>query len=142
MITQLSDPSLLLPEERDRRDETQSYEFGPFNWRLTMRAPAWRPPTDLFETDTLVVVRVEIAGMQEDDFNIEINGRQLTIRGLRQDQSERRAYHQMEISFGEFVIELEIPQNVDVNQVEAVYENGFLRISLPKAQPRAIAINE
>lgn len=142
MRTQFSEPKPLSPEGHDRRDEPQSIEFSPFSWRLTMRAPAWTPPTDLFETETHVVVRVEVAGMKEDDFNIEINGRQLTIRGLRQDHSERRAYHQMEISFGEFVIDLEIPQHVEINRVEAIYENGFLRISLPKARPRTIAINE
>lgn len=143
MITGPANPSELQPEERDRRSsETQYFELGPFGWRLTMRSPAWRPPTDLFETESVVVVRVEIAGMREDDFSLELNGRQLVIRGVRQDQSERRAYHQMEIHFGEFVIELELPQYVEADQVEAVYNNGFLRVALPKARPRQISIAE
>lgn len=142
MTTVSSNPTELQPEERDRRSETQYIELGPFSWRLTMRSAAWRPPTDLYETENAVVVRVEIAGMREDDFIIELNGRILAIRGIRQDQSERRAYHQMEIQFGEFAIELELPQHVEADQVEAVYNNGFLRVSLPKARPRQISIAE
>jgi HSP20 family protein len=132
----------LMPEERDRRSDTQYFELGPFSWRLTMRSAAWRPPTDLYETEQAYVVRVEIAGMREDDFHIELNGRLLSIRGARQDQSERRAYHQMEIHFGEFAIDLELPQHIEVTGIEAVYTNGFLRVSLPKARPRQVSITE
>jgi len=107
-----------------------------------MRTPAWRPPTDVYETEDKLIVRVEIPGMREDDFTIELNGRILSIRGVRQDLSERRAYHQMEIRFGEFIIEIELPFHIEVNQVEAVYNNGFLRVILPKARPRQISIAE
>ena len=117
------------------------YEDGThLNWRLSMRAPAWRPPTDVFEAEDTVVVRVEIGGMREDDFSIELNGRDLTIRGVRQDIQERRAYHQMEIRFGEFIINLKLPDHVDSDRVQAVYSDGFLRVSLPKALPRQIPI--
>jgi HSP20 family protein len=127
-------------DESEKRGETQYLEIGPFRWRLNMRAPAWRPPTDLYETERNIVVRVEVAGMREEDFGIELNGRVLTIRGLRQDAVERRAYHQMEIHFGEFIIDLELPHFVQAEQVEAVYVNGFLLVSLPKAQPHQITI--
>ncbi|MEK7786124.1 MAG: Hsp20/alpha crystallin family protein, partial [Chloroflexota bacterium] len=43
----------------------------------------WRPPTDVCETETEVVVEVEIAGMREDDFHVSLDGRLLTISGLR-----------------------------------------------------------
>jgi HSP20 family protein len=88
------------------------------------------------------VVRVEVAGMREEDFSIELNGRLVTIRGLRQDSAERRAYHQMEIHFGEFIIDMELPHFVEAEQVEAVYTNGFLLVSLPKALPHQISIAE
>jgi HSP20 family protein len=80
--------------------------------------------------------------MQEDDFLIELNGRMLSIRGVRQDAAERRAYHQMEIRYGEFNIELELPYQVEAERVQAVYQDGFLRVILPKAQPRHITIVE
>ena len=127
--------------EPDRFSETQ-FEVGPFGWRLITRSPAWRPPTDIFEIENMVVVRVEIAGMREEDFAIELNGRNLTVRGSRQDMPERRAFHQMEIRFGEFAIELELPNYIEIDQVQAVYSDGFLRILLPKARPRQIPIAE
>jgi HSP20 family protein len=108
--------------------------------REPMRPPAWHPPTDLYETEGAIIARVEIAGMSDDDFSIELNGRLLTIRGIRQDIPERRAYHQMEIRFGEFSIDLELPASVDTDQVEAVYSNGILRVLLPKALPHQIPI--
>ncbi len=112
------------------------------HWRLALRTPHWRPPTDVFETDNAFIVRVEIAGMEEEDFSIELDGRVLVIRGLRPDQQERRAYHQMEIRFGEFSAELEIPSPVKSEEVRAEYLNGFLRVILPKARPRKIDIKD
>ncbi|MCC7129785.1 MAG: Hsp20/alpha crystallin family protein, partial [Anaerolineae bacterium] len=49
---------------------------------------------------------------------------------------------QMEIRFGEFVLSVELPYFIDSSQVEAVYDNGFLMISLPKARPRQITFSE
>jgi len=122
--------------------DLQFRDTSPFNWRLTMRAHAWRPPTDVFETDEAIVVRVEIAGMREGDFAIELNGRYLSIYGVRPDINEHRAFHQMEIRYGEFSLDLELPAPVEVDQVDAVYSNGFLRVTLPKAHPRQIRIIE
>jgi len=107
-----------------------------------MHTHVWNPPTDVYETENAVVVRVEIAGMQDEDFSVELDGRRLIIRGQRPDISERRAFHQMEIYFGEFNIEMLIPIPIETSQVEAVYSNGFLRVIMPKALPRQIAIRE
>jgi HSP20 family protein len=106
------------------------------NLHLTMRSPAWQPPTDVYETEEGIIVRVEIAGMNEADFSIVLDGRYLSIRGVRQDMSERRAYHQMEIRFGEFSVDVELPAVVDVENVQAIYQNGFLKIMLPKVHIR------
>ena len=112
------------------------------NWRVPARPYVWQPPTDLFETDEALVVRVEIAGMSEDDFSIQLEGRSLSIHGFRSDHSERRAYHQMEIRFGEFFVEIELPALILAEKIEATYGSGFLRIVLPKATPRRIQIEE
>lgn len=109
-------------------------------WRIISRPHAWRPPTDVYETEDAIVVRVEVAGMRESDFTISLVERNLTIRGVRQDTSERRAYHQMEIPFGEFSTELELPFAIISDKVEAIYRDGFLRITLPIAQPKHIKV--
>jgi len=109
-------------------------------WRIISRPNAWRPPTDVYETDNSMIIRVEVAGMREADFTISLVDRTLTIRGIRQDTSERRAYHQMEIAFGEFHTEVELPYQVISDKVEATYRDGFLRITLPIAQPKHIKV--
>lgn len=109
-------------------------------WRLISRPHAWRPPTDVYETDESIIIRVEVAGMREPDFTISLVERSLTIRGIRQDTSERRAYHQMEIAFGEFTTEIELPYQVISDKVGATYRDGFLRITLPIAQPKHIKV--
>ena len=106
--------------------------------RLHSRSIAWRPPTDVFETEQDIVVRVEIAGMREEDFLVELTRRRLVVRGVRPDISEKRAFHQMEIRFGEFVTQVELPVQVVADQVEATYKDGFLQVVLPKIQARQI----
>jgi len=110
-------------------------------WHIT-RTPAWRPPTDVFETEEAFVVRVEVAGMQEEDISINIEGRLLVVRGVRLDTTERRAYHQMEIPFGEFILEVELTSEIISDEVDAGYKDGFLRINLPKARPKTIPIKD
>lgn len=109
-------------------------------WRMISRPHAWRPPTDVYETEGAIIIRVEVAGMRESDFTVSLIERTLTIRGVRQDTSERRAYHQMEIAFGEFNTEVELPYKVQSDKVEATYRDGFLRITLPIAQPKHIKV--
>ena len=62
----------------------------------------WMPPTDVYETEDHLVVKVELAGMREEDFEVSVEDQVLLIRGHRPDLNERRAYHQMEIRFGKF----------------------------------------
>ena len=123
-------------------EEMQFSDTGPAHWRVTIRTTAWRPPTDVYETEEAIIVRVEIAGMCDDDFTIELDSRFLSIRGTRPDAAERRAYHQMEIRFGDFSSEVELLIPVVAEQVQAEYENGFLRVTLPKARPRHIQIED
>lgn len=109
-------------------------------WRIISRPHLWRPPTDVYETEDAITIRIEIAGMRESDFTISLIDRNLTVRGLRQDTSERRAYHQMEIPFGEFSTEIELPYAIIADKVDAVYRDGFLRITLPIVQPKHIKV--
>lgn len=122
-------------------DETQSLSGGK-RWRNGVRSSIWRPPTDVFENEQEVIVRVEIAGMREDDFSISLTGDRLTVRGNRPDIQEKRAYHQMEIFFGEFNVEVNLPAPVLADQVIAEYQAGFLRLVFPKDKPKKIQVSE
>ncbi len=110
--------------------------------RGSLRAHAWRPPTDFYEIEDAYILRVEIAGMDEKDFNIGLDQNILTVQGARLDIPDRRAYHQMEINFGEFITAVELPGPIDVENVSAEYLNGFLVITFLKALPKHIPIHE
>jgi HSP20 family protein len=117
-------------------------EYFLVNLRNSANPHIWRPPTDAYELDDSIVVRVEISGMSENDFLISLESNVLVIRGIRPDINERRAYHQMEINFGEFLTMVELSVAIDSEHVHAEYQNGFLRVTLPKAQPKSIKIQE
>jgi HSP20 family molecular chaperone IbpA len=104
-------------------------------YHVHMPKAAWRPPTDVYETETEVVVQIEIAGMRDGHFHLSLNGRHLVIQGARsQAVSERRAYYQLEINSGDFQTQIELPSDVaaETELIRANYDDGFLRITLRK----------
>ena len=111
-------------------------------WQVQVRAGIWSPPTDVYETENGYVVRVEIAGMREADFEITVEDGFLMISGSRPDVPERPAYQQMEIRFGKFETIVGIPGPVDLDASRADYSEGFLTVTLPKAKPNQVQIKE
>ncbi len=100
------------------------------SWQVS--SSIWSPPTDAYETDQAWIVRMEIAGMRDEDFEVAFENDTLTISGSRPDLPERRAYRQMEIRFGKFAASVAITHAVDVDNATAVYKYGFLTVVLPK----------
>jgi HSP20 family protein len=109
-------------------------------WQVSVRSYAWSPPTDVYETEASFVVRIEVAGIGDADFKIQVQENLLTVSGTRSDSQERRAYRQMEIRYGEFSTAVELPPGLDIQRAAAEYENGFLTIIFPKLKPTGIAI--
>jgi HSP20 family protein len=108
-------------------------------WSVGSGRRFWRPPTDAYETDEHVVIKVEVAGMRQEDFVIQLMDRRLVISGVRQDPGGKRGYQNMEIRYGAFLTELQLGWTVDPDAVDAVYEHGFLYVRLPKA-PRRVPV--
>jgi len=114
-------------------------------WLPLRHIRTWRPPTDVYETDDCVVVKVEIAGMEEGEFTISLSDRNLTITGLRHDpvaeaQGLNLSYQQMEIRYGEFETEVYLPWAIVEDKIEATYEEGFLKVVLPKARAQKVPV--
>lgn len=105
-----------------------------------VRSSVWSPPTDVYETGQSYIVRVEIAGMREDDFEVLIENNTLTISGSRPDLNERRAYQQMEIRFGKFSTAVTLPSPINVDSARAEYKDGFLTIEIPRVIPTKIEV--
>lgn len=113
----------------------------PSGWHLHRRSVLWRPPTDAFETDESYVIVVEVAGMRGAEFSVTFERPILWIRGSRSDAGGTKAYHQMEIAFGDFETGVHVHAPIDESSIEASYADGFLRVILPKSQPRQIPLS-
>lgn len=116
--------------------ESRRESLRTVHWHV--RSSVWSPPTDVYETEEAFVIRIEVAGMREDDFEVNLGDGVLTVSGSRPDTNERRAFHQMEIWFGRFDISVDIPVPVDVDRASAEYKDGFLLITLPRSDTTSI----
>lgn len=104
------------------------------------RRLVWRPPVEVFETEDTLEIVAEIAGMQGQDIDVVIEGDVLTIQGTRPDLTEcdHRMYHVARIGYGPFAAEVQLPFTVETEDAEASYDNGFLRVTLPRTRSRTI----
>jgi HSP20 family protein len=96
----------------------------------------WVPNTDVYATDTGLVIKVELPGMKSENLEITVEGNRLRIAGNRPDccRPPQCTFLVMEISYGPFESVLELPQGYDLSEAKAVYVNGFLRVDVPHAR--------
>lgn len=102
---------------------------------------------DVHETDDAYLVVTSFPGMTADDIHISLHDGILTISGElpQPDVAEDTRVVIQERAYGKFTRNIRLPQAVDVENVEAVYNNGLLKLTLPKtpeAQPRLIPIKD
>jgi HSP20 family molecular chaperone IbpA len=107
--------------------------WGPDRLRILVQA-SWRPDADLYETAAALEVAVELAGVDEDDVDIQLFDNVLVVEGHRRlpPVTAEALYHAAAIRQGAFRVALPLPARVDPERVEARYERGLLRITLPK----------
>jgi len=116
----------------------QTWPFGDI-WqsdRLRLLVQArWRPDADTYETATAIEIVVDLAGVEEDDFEVRLFEDVLVVEGRRHLPSCQAGavYHAAGIRQGPFQVELPLPAPVDPERVEVRYDRGLLRITLPKS---------
>lgn len=92
--------------------------------------------TEVQEDDDSLTVRLEVPGMESDNFDIDVVEGYLVVRGekrVRQEQRQGR-FHVMECAYGSFERAIPLPVEVDGNSASARYRRGVLTVSLPKLQ--------
>lgn len=133
----------LLDEMQRMQEEMEQFLWAPrLGGRCVFRhrAEVWHPPTDVYETEASVVVQVEAGGLEEEDFEICLDGNVLTISGERRDLAAKLSYHQLEMHYGPFLTAVHLSQPIDETGIEATYHDGILRVILPKAQARQVPV--
>ncbi len=96
----------------------------------------WAPACDIHETNSNVVVECELPGLEAKDIDVNIEGDTMTITGNRTMSSEvnEQDYHRIERSYGSFTRILTLPSEVNADKVDAAYNKGVLKITMPKVQ--------
>lgn len=103
------------------------------------------PPINVFEGADGAVIVAEVPGLDPDKIQIGSQGRTLTVGGERKRREADKAtgYHRRERLFGAFSRSIQLPEDLDLHQATAKYENGLLIVRVPKgeaAKPRQITV--
>ncbi len=102
------------------------------------------PAFDADEDDNGLTLQMEVPGVTPDKLNVSVNGRILTVEGERSvERAEDSMLHRCERVFGKFSRSVHLPDNYDVDAIEAKHDNGVLTLHVPRSassKPRAVRI--
>lgn len=108
--------------------------------------PAAAPAADIHEQDQRIILKLEMPGVDRKTLRVDQQGRELTIRGVREGDTAvpkgYRAVYQERCPV-EYVRAFEVNEEVDLNSIQAAYADGVLTVELTKksqAVPRRIEI--
>jgi HSP20 family protein len=124
--------------ERMRREVDEL--FGDLAGRSMTRRGGFSPRVDvLFAKDPpRAIVQAELAGIDLSDLELQVEGRVLTLSGLRRPPAaEDAVYQRLEIEHGRFLRTVDLGVDVDPDAATATYHDGLLRVELPLVQPEA-----
>ncbi|QHL88014.1 Hsp20 family protein [Nibribacter ruber] len=98
------------------------------------RLNRFSPQVDTCETERGFEIDVSLPGLRKEDISLDFQQGRLTISGERQFNQEKneKRYHMVESQYGSFSRSFQLPDIVDPNGIEAVFENGVLRVTVPK----------
>jgi HSP20 family protein len=130
------------------RDELNSFFDTPF-WsgfgRTGQLFTGWSPALDLYESGDNMVAVIELSGMRKEDIDISLHDGTLTISGERKRESNNgETAQRTERYVGTFRRSIALPTRVDASKVSATYQDGILKVVLPKAEeakPKQIQVS-
>jgi HSP20 family protein len=94
------------------------------------------PNIDFTEDENQYLVKADLPGIRKEDVDISITGHMLTIKGERKEELEKKgkSFYHAERTFGSFQRTIELPTEVDMDQVKATYKDGVLELAIPKSE--------
>ena len=144
-MTATSDPPFSNLGRRANKMTEQMMQKGYFNF---CPSETWTPAVNLYEHDDAYLVCVDLAGVEKEKIDVEVQDNQLTLRGTRHvpvpddhhrnpsgDPGRRPRVHLMEIDHGAFCRQVELPVDVLRDRITAQYVNGMLWVEIPKSEP-------
>lgn len=96
------------------------------------------PEADVVETERAIQVHLDMPGMRADDIDIGLENNILTISGEKRQErtegDEKNTWHLTERRYGQFSRSFVLPRDVEPEQIEARFEDGVLRVVIPKSE--------
>lgn len=139
------DPFRELWATRDEAEHLLDRTFGrPWRFATWDRTDSMFP-VDLYETDEEVILTAPLPGVKPEDVQISVTGETITIKGevKEEHEEEKPNYYRQERHYGAFQRALALPVQVDADKAEASFEDGVLKLRLPKVpeiRPKTIEV--
>jgi len=97
----------------------------------------WAPLADVVETAEAYLVELELPGLDRDDVVIQAQGDELVVRGERRPAATGApVFHRLERRYGPFARGFRFLEEVDPDRIKAEFNDGLLRLEIPKVRPR------
>lgn len=108
----------------------------PVNPMFACKDCGWIPQMDMYETEKEVIIWAELAGVEKEQLEVEVNSKAVRIHGVRKElpRDPEGAYRLAEIRYGKFERVLYLPAPVDTDVVSSSFANGFLSIRMAKLE--------
>ncbi len=138
-MPQSNDPVRVRPADESEVFRRWMDEFFGFSRPVARQGgEAWVPPTDIYETEQDVVIKMSVPGIKTQNVRVLFDGDVVTISGYRESPPEAGlvAYHRMEIRNGYFERRVVIHRPINPEAATAQYRDGFLWIQIPKVGVR------
>jgi len=122
-----------------RSDSFWPHIFDPFKGVGTMIADFFAPNVDASHGEKAYEINVELPGVDEKDIDVKVRGNNLVIMGEKKSETETKDkdYYFSERHYGAFQRSFQLPSDVVADKIDAHFENGVLKITLPKLTPKA-----
>lgn len=128
--------------------------YSPFFGRLAAarggaveegEAPAWTPVANISETGTDYLIKAELPEVNKEDVKVTVDENVITISGERRKEAEHKdeKVHRIESFYGHFSRSFRLPEDADINAIQAESRNGVLKVRVPKTpapKPKTVEV--
>ncbi|MEK7646629.1 MAG: Hsp20/alpha crystallin family protein [Patescibacteria group bacterium] len=116
------------------RDTSPDEEVATSSWIDEEAEKEGELTVDVYQTPEMIIIKSMIAGVRPDDLDVTIARDVVTIRGKREEEriSNEDDYYVRELYWGSFSRTIQLPEEIDVDEAEAVEKHGLLILKLPK----------
>ena len=123
--------------QRRLRKMFDDFDGNFFQNGLSFEMGSYAPRVDISEDKNNIYISAELPGLTQEDVKVTITEGVLTIRGekKREEKHSDRNFYRIERSFGEFVRQFTLPENLRDEDVNAEFADGVLEVTIPKREP-------